>query len=164
MKVCKGRNISDSIDVGRVAGFKAAAQSPPSRWDRWECTVSLGRGNYTITVLGGGNCYHGQLQLSLDGSKIGETMDWYCAVTTYPYTHKVVNVSIAQSGTHTLQGEVVGKYKKAQDYWICLTEIQFDRIDGSASNEAPDSYNTPMPPPRPMDIDDTADPTNTPES
>eukprot|EP00959_Pyramimonas_sp_CCMP1952_P307801 6441846-Pyramimonas_sp.AAC.3 len=108
MKVCKGRNISDSIDVGRVAGFKAAAQSPPSRWDRWECTVSLGRGNYTITVLGGGNCYHGQLQLSLDGSKIGETMDWYCAVTTYPYTHKVVNVSIAQSGTHTLQGEVVG--------------------------------------------------------
>jgi hypothetical protein len=155
ISVLNGRTISDSIDVGRVSGFKAAAQSPPFKTDMWEHTTALGRGNYTITLVGGGNCYHGQIQLYLDDQMIGEVLDWYCAVTTYPFIHKVPNVHIAQSGSHSLRGEVVGKFKKSQDYWICLTEIQFQRdsIGDESSNIGVNAANCVTPAPRiqPMD-------------
>lgn len=127
IQVKRGRPISDSIDVGRISGLKSAAQSPPARNDMWECLVDIGRGVYDITCTGGANCYHGKLQLYLNGVKCGRVLDWYCEATCHPISFYVCGVRVEESGAHTLRGEVVGKAPKSNDFWICLNEIKFQR-------------------------------------
>ena len=124
IQVKRGRPISDSIDVGRISGLKSAAQSPPARNDMWECLVDIGRGVYDITCTGGANCYHGKLQLYLNGVKCGRVLDWYCEATCHPISFYVCGVRVEESGAHTLRGEVVGKAPKSNDCACALRALK----------------------------------------
>lgn len=128
VRVKRGRPISNSIDVGRISGLKSAAQSPPSKHDTWEVVTDLGRGDYDVQVTGGANCYHGKLQLYLDGQKLGRVLDWFSDTTCHPISFTICGVHIEVPGKHTLKGEVVGKACKSNDYWVCLNEIKFLRV------------------------------------
>ncbi|HTB81725.1 MAG TPA: chitobiase/beta-hexosaminidase C-terminal domain-containing protein [Opitutaceae bacterium] len=69
---------------------------------------SIAAGTYQIQMEWKGNNSRGILQLSVDGTNLGSTLDQYSAAQSYPTT-TFGTVTFASAGTHTVKLTVTGK-------------------------------------------------------
>ena len=91
--------------------------------DELDYTFTHKAGTYTLCVLGVTDPNHGIITVSMDGSTQG-TIDWYSAVLTWNVL-KTLSVTIATSGSHTLNIKVTDKnvaagnhYYDSSHWWI----------------------------------------------
>ncbi len=69
---------------------------------------SVAAGTYQVQMEWKGNGSRGTLQLSVDGTNLGSTLDQYSAAQTYPTT-TFGNVTFGSTGTHTIRLTATGK-------------------------------------------------------
>jgi hypothetical protein len=78
---------------------------------------SVVAGTYQVKMEWKGNTSRGILQLSVDGTNVGGTLDQYSAAQSYPTT-TFGTVTFASAGTHTIKLTVTGKNSSSSAYQL----------------------------------------------
>jgi hypothetical protein len=78
-------------------------------------TPQLAPGTYQVKMMWKGNNNRGQLNLKVDGSQVGGTLDQYSAAQSYPTT-TFGNVTFTTSATHKIRLTVTGKNGSSSGY------------------------------------------------
>jgi hypothetical protein len=78
---------------------------------------SVAAGTYQLKMEWKGNTTRGILQLSVDGTNLGGTLDQYSAAESYPTT-TFGNVTFGSAGTHTIRLTVTGKSSASSSYQL----------------------------------------------
>ncbi len=81
-------------------------------------------GTYQLKMEWKGNNTRGILQLSVDGTNLGATLDQYSASQSYPTT-TFGNVTFATAGSHTIRLTVTGKNKSSSSYQLSADKFTF---------------------------------------
>ena len=85
---------------------------------------SVQAGTYTLQMEWKGLGSRGILQLSVDGTNLGPTLDQYSASASYPTT-TFGTVTFASTGTHTVRLTVTGKNSKSSSYQLSADKFTF---------------------------------------
>ncbi len=78
---------------------------------------SIPAGTYQLKMEWKGNNTRGILQLAVDGTNLGSTLDQYSSGQTYPTT-TFGNVTFSTTGTHAVRLTVTGKNSKSSSYQL----------------------------------------------
>jgi hypothetical protein len=78
-------------------------------------TPQLAPGTYSVRMMWKGNNNRGQLNLKVDGTQVGGTLDQYSAAQTYPTT-TFGNVTFTTSTTHKIRLTVTGKNASSSSF------------------------------------------------
>ncbi len=81
-------------------------------------------GTYQLKMEWKGNNTRGILQLSVDGTNLGSTLDQYASGQTYPTTI-FGNVTFSSAGNHTVRLTVTGKNSKSSSYQLSADKFTF---------------------------------------
>ncbi len=85
---------------------------------------SVAAGTYQLQMKWKGNNSRGILQLSVDGTNLGSTLDQYASGQTYPTT-TFGNVTFSSAGTHTVKLTVTGKNGSSSNYQLSADKFTF---------------------------------------
>ncbi|HTB79900.1 MAG TPA: carbohydrate-binding protein, partial [Opitutaceae bacterium] len=85
---------------------------------------SVAAGTYQLQMKWKGNNSRGILQLSVDGTNLGSTLDQYASGQTYPTT-TFGNVTFSSAGTHTVKLTVTGKNSASSNYQLSADKFTF---------------------------------------
>ncbi|HTB81561.1 MAG TPA: carbohydrate-binding protein, partial [Opitutaceae bacterium] len=85
---------------------------------------SVTAGTYQVQMEWKGNNSRGILQLSIDGTNVGPTLDQYSSGQTYPTT-TFGTVTFSATGTHTLKLTVTGKNSASSNYQLSSDKFTF---------------------------------------
>ncbi|HTB81392.1 MAG TPA: chitobiase/beta-hexosaminidase C-terminal domain-containing protein [Opitutaceae bacterium] len=85
---------------------------------------SIPAGTYQLQMKWKGNNSRGILQLSVDGTNLGPTLDQYSSGQTYPTT-TFGNVTFSATGTHTIKLTVTGKNSASSNYQLSADKFTF---------------------------------------
>ncbi|HTB80804.1 MAG TPA: chitobiase/beta-hexosaminidase C-terminal domain-containing protein [Opitutaceae bacterium] len=85
---------------------------------------SVAAGTYQLQMEWKGNTTRGILQLSVDGTNVGGTVDQYSAAQSYP-TSTFGNVTFSSAGTHTIRLTVTGKNSASGNYQLSADKFTF---------------------------------------
>ncbi|HTB80974.1 MAG TPA: chitobiase/beta-hexosaminidase C-terminal domain-containing protein, partial [Opitutaceae bacterium] len=85
---------------------------------------SVTAGTYQVQMEWKGNNSRGILQLSIDGTNLGPTLDQYASGQTYPTT-TFGTVTFSATGTHTLKLTVTGKNSASSNYQLSSDKFTF---------------------------------------
>jgi hypothetical protein len=85
---------------------------------------SVPAGTYQLKMEWKGNTTRGILQLSVDGTKLGATLDQYATGQSYPTT-TFGNVTFATAGSHAIRLTVTGKNKSSSSYQLSADKFTF---------------------------------------
>ena len=112
---------------GATASIQTDTNSSGGKWvelagnstgDNISFTVpNVPAGTYQLKMEWKGNNSRGILQLSVDGTNLGSTLDQYAAAQSYPTT-TFGNVTFASAGNHTVRLTVTGKNSKSSSYQL----------------------------------------------
>ncbi|HZP61325.1 MAG TPA: chitobiase/beta-hexosaminidase C-terminal domain-containing protein [Opitutaceae bacterium] len=112
---------------GATTSVQTDANSSGGKWvelagnstgDHIDFTVpNVPAGTYQLKMEWKGNASRGILQLSVDGTNLGPTLDQYSAAQTYPTT-TFGNVTFSAAGNHTIRLTVTGKNSKSSSYQL----------------------------------------------
>ncbi|HTB81860.1 MAG TPA: choice-of-anchor tandem repeat GloVer-containing protein [Opitutaceae bacterium] len=112
---------------GAIASIQTDTNSSNGKWvelagnstgDYITFTVpNVPAGTYQLKMEWKGNNTRGILQLSVDGSNLGSTLDQYASGQTYPTT-TFGNVTFNSAGNHTIRLTVTGKNKSSSAYQL----------------------------------------------
>ena len=91
-------------------------------------------GTYQLQMEWKGLGSRGILQLSVDGSNVGPTLDQYSAGATYPTT-TFGTVSFGSTGTHTIRLTVTGKNAKSSNYQLSADKFIFTPTGGGGPQQ-----------------------------
>jgi hypothetical protein len=100
---------------------------------------SVAAGTYQVQMEWKGNGTRGTLQLSVDGSNLGPTLDQYSAAQSYPTT-PFGNVTFSSTGTHTIRLTVTGKNTSSTSYQLSADRFILTAQSGGGQVAAP-SFN-----------------------
>ncbi|HTQ30745.1 MAG TPA: chitobiase/beta-hexosaminidase C-terminal domain-containing protein [Opitutaceae bacterium] len=81
-------------------------------------------GAYQLKMEWKGNNSRGILQLSVDGTNLGSTLDQYSSGQTYPTT-TFGNVTFSSAGNHTVKLTVTGRNSKSSSYQLSADKFTF---------------------------------------
>jgi len=109
---------------------------------------SLPAGTYQLQMKWKGNTSRGILQLSVDGTDLGPTVDQYSANQSYPTTN-FGSVSFSTAGTHTIRLRVTGKNSASTNYQLSadlftLTGQPGNQVAAPAFNPGGGTYANPI--------------------
>ncbi len=99
-------------------------------------TGSIAAGTYQLQMEWKGLTSRGILQLSVDGSNVGGTLDQYATGQTYPTT-TFGNVTFASTGTHTIKLAVTGKNASSSGYILSADKFTFNAVSVQQQAAAP---------------------------
>ncbi len=100
------------------SGGKWVELAGNSTGDHIDFTVpNVPAGTYQLKMEWKGNNSRGILQLSVDGTNLGSTLDQYASGQTYPTT-TFGNVTFSTTGSHTVRLTVTGKNSKSSSYQL----------------------------------------------
>ncbi|HTB79391.1 MAG TPA: chitobiase/beta-hexosaminidase C-terminal domain-containing protein [Opitutaceae bacterium] len=85
---------------------------------------SVTAGTYQVQMKWKGNTSRGILQLSVDGTNVGPTLDQYSAAQSYPTT-TFGPVTFSATGTHTIKLTVTGKNGSSSNYQLSSDKFTF---------------------------------------
>jgi uncharacterized repeat protein (TIGR03803 family) len=85
---------------------------------------SIPAGIYQLKMEWKGNNSRGILQLSVDGSNLGPTLDEYASGETYPIA-TLGRVTFSSAGNHTVRLTVTGKNKSSSSYQLSADKFTF---------------------------------------
>jgi hypothetical protein len=85
---------------------------------------SVTAGTYQVQMEWKGNNSRGIVQLSVDGTNVGPTLDQYASGQTYPTT-TFGTVTFSSAGTHTVKLTVTGKNASSSNYQISSDKFTF---------------------------------------
>jgi len=85
---------------------------------------SMVAGTYQVQMEWKGNNSRGIVQLAVDGTNVGPTLDQYASGQTYPTT-TFGTVTFASAGTHTVKLTVTGKNGSSSNYQISSDKFTF---------------------------------------
>ncbi|HTQ31124.1 MAG TPA: TIM-barrel domain-containing protein [Opitutaceae bacterium] len=85
---------------------------------------SMTAGTYQLQMEWKGNNSRGILQLSVDGTNLGSTLDQYSATQSYPTT-PFGNITFTSTGTHTIRLTVTGKNASSSSYQLSADKFAF---------------------------------------
>ncbi len=112
---------------GATASVQTDTNSSGGKWvqlasnstgDDITFTVSnVPAGTYQLKMEWKGNNSRGILQLAVDGTNLGGTLDQYASGQTYPTT-TFGNVTFSTTGNHTIRLTVTGKNKSSSNYQL----------------------------------------------
>ncbi|HZP59124.1 MAG TPA: TIM-barrel domain-containing protein [Opitutaceae bacterium] len=119
---------------GATASVQTDANSSGGKWVQLSSTAtgqsidysipSLTAGTYQLQMEWKGNTSRGILQLSVDGTNLGSTVDQYSATQVYPTTN-FGNVTFSATGTHTVRLTVTGKNGSSSNYYLSADKFVF---------------------------------------
>jgi len=92
-------------------------------------TGSIAAGTYQLQMEWKGLTSRGILQLSVDGTNVGGTLDQYASAQTYPTT-TFGNVTFGSTGTHTIKLTVTGKNASSTGYILSADKFIFTAQSG----------------------------------
>ncbi|HTB79913.1 MAG TPA: chitobiase/beta-hexosaminidase C-terminal domain-containing protein [Opitutaceae bacterium] len=93
-------------------------------------TSSITAGTYSVQMEWKGNNSRGILQLSVDGTNLGSTLDQYASGQTYPTT-TFGTVTFSSAGTHTVKLTVTGKNSASSSYQLSADKFTFTATGGT---------------------------------
>ena len=143
---------------GATASVQTDANSSGGHWvmlagnsvgDHIDFTVpAVPAGTYQLKMEWKGLGSRGILQLAVDGSNLGATLDQYSASAVYPTT-TFGNVTFASTGNHTIRLTVTGKNAKSSNYQLAADKFTLigQAISAAAApvfNPAGGSYSSPQ--------------------
>ena len=112
---------------GATASVQTDANSSGGKWVLLSATgtgqyidyaiPSVAAGTYQVQMEWKGLGSRGILQLSVDGTNLGSTLDQYSSSAIYPTT-TFGNVTFASTGTHTIRLKVTGKNASSSGYGL----------------------------------------------
>jgi hypothetical protein len=85
---------------------------------------SVTAGTYQVQMKWKGNTSRGILQLSVDGTNVGPTLDQYSAAQSYPTT-TFGPVTFSATGPHTIKLTVTGKNGSSSNYQLSSDKFTF---------------------------------------
>ncbi len=107
------------------SGGKWVELAGNSTGDHIDFTIpSMVAGTYQLQMEWKGNNTRGILQLSVDGTNLGPTLDQYSSGQTYPTT-TFGNVTFSAAGTHTVRLTVTGKNSKSNGELLSADKFTF---------------------------------------
>jgi hypothetical protein len=106
---------------------------------------SVAAGTYQLQMEWKGNTTRGILQLSVDGTNLGPTLDQYATGQTYPTT-TFGTVTFSSTGTHTILLTVTGKNSASSSYQLSADKFTFVGQSGGGGNGTPNGQ--PILPPK----------------
>ncbi len=107
------------------SGGKWVELAGNSTGDHIDFTIpSMVAGTYQLKMEWKGNNTRGILQLSVDGTNLGSTLDQYSSGQTYPTT-TFGNVTFSAAGTHTVRLTVTGKNSKSSGELLSADKFTF---------------------------------------
>ena len=131
---------------GATASLQTDANSSNGHWVVLSATgpgqyidyaiPSLAAGTYQLQMEWKGLGSRGILQLSVDGTNLGPTLDQYSATAIYPTT-TFGTVTFASSGTHTIRLTVTGKNSASSGYLLSADRFIFTAQSGGGSVATP---------------------------
>ena len=120
--------------TGATTSVQTDANSSGGKWvelagnstgDHIDFTVpNVPAGTYQLKMEWKGNNNRGILQLAVDGTNLGPTLDQYSSGQTYPTT-TFGNVSFSSAGNHTVRLTVTGKNSKSSSYQLSADKFTF---------------------------------------
>jgi alpha-glucosidase len=128
---------------GATASVQTDANSSGGKWVELASTAtgqyisfaipSVAAGTYQLQMEWKGNTTRGILQLSVDGTNLGGTVDQYSAAQSYPTT-TFGNVTFGSAGTHTIRLTVTGKNSASSSYQLSADKFTFVGSGGGGGN------------------------------
>ena len=119
---------------GATASVQTDVNSSGGKWIELAATAagpsisyaipSIPAGTYQLQMEWKGNTSRGILQLSVDGTNLGSTLDQYSAKQSYPTT-TFGNVTFSSTGTHTIVLTVTGKNPSSSSYFLSADKFTF---------------------------------------
>ncbi len=119
---------------GATASVQTDTNSSGGKWvelagnstgDYIDFTVpNVPAGTYQLQMEWKGNNTRGILQLSVDGTNLGPTLDQYSSGQTYPTT-TFGNVTFSTTGNHDVRLTVTGKNSKSSSYQLSADKFTF---------------------------------------
>ncbi len=107
------------------SGGKWVELAGNSTGDHIDFTVpNVPAGTYQLKMEWKGNNTRGILQLSVDGTNLGSTLDQYASGQTYPTT-TFGNVTFSTTGNHDVRLTVTGKNSKSSSYQLSADKFTF---------------------------------------
>src|SRR5581483_5052012 len=100
---------------------------------------SLSAGTYTLQMEWKGNGSRGILQLAVDGTNLGPTLDQYSGAQTYPTT-AFGTVTFGSTGTHTVRLTVTGKNAASTNYQLSADKFTFTSQGGGQQPAAAPTF------------------------
>jgi kynurenine formamidase len=100
---------------------------------------SVSAGTYSLQMEWKGNNSRGILQLSVDGTNVGPTLDQYASGQTYPTT-TFGTVTFGSTGTHTVRLTVTGKNSSSSNYQLSADKFVFTSQGGSQQQAATPTF------------------------
>jgi len=121
-----GSGATTSVQTDKnSSGGKWVELAGNSTGDHIDFTVpNVPAGTYQLQMKWKGNNTRGILQLSVDGTNLGSTVDQYASGQTYPTT-TFGNVAFSTTGTHTVRLTVTGKNSKSKSYQLSADKFTF---------------------------------------
>jgi alpha-galactosidase len=131
---------------GATASVQTDVNSSGGKWVQLSATAtgqyinyslpSVAAGTYQVQMEYKGNNTRGTLQLSVDGTNLGSTLDQYSAAQTYPTT-TFGNVTFGSTGTHTIRLTVTGKNASSTGYGLSADKFVLVAQSGGGQVAAP---------------------------
>jgi len=87
--------------------------------------VDLAPGTYSLQMMWKGNTSRGKLNLTVDGTQVGSTLDQYSSAQTYPTT-TFGNVTFTTAATHKIRLTVAGKNSSSSAYQLSADKFTLD--------------------------------------
>ena len=97
---------------------------------------TVAAGTYQLRMEWKGLGSRGILQLSVDGTNLGPTLDQYSSSAIYPIT-TFGTVTFVSAGTHTIRLTVTGKNSASSGYGLSADKFTFVAQSGGSSVSAP---------------------------
>jgi hypothetical protein len=120
--------------TGAAASVQNDTNSSNGHWVQLTATVagptidyaipSLAAGTYQVQMEWKGNTSRGILNLKVDGTQVGGTLDQYSAAQTYPTT-TFGTVTFSSTGTHTVRLTTTGKNSASSNFYLSADRFIF---------------------------------------
>ncbi len=120
--------------TGATASVQTDVNSSGGKWIELAATgtgqsisyaiPSVTAGTYQVQMEWKGNTTRGTLQLAVDGTNLGGTLDQYSAAQSYPTT-TFGTVTFSSAGTHTVKLTVTGKNGSSSSYQLSADKFTF---------------------------------------
>jgi hypothetical protein len=120
--------------TGAAASVQNDTNSSNGHWVQLTATVagptidyaipSLAAGTYQVQMEWKGNTSRGILNLKVDGTQVGGTLDQYSAAQTYPTT-TFGTVTFSSTGTHTVRLTTIGKNSASSNFYLSADRFIF---------------------------------------
>ncbi|HTB81563.1 MAG TPA: TIM-barrel domain-containing protein [Opitutaceae bacterium] len=104
---------------------------------------SVVAGTYQVQMEWKGNNSRGIIQLAVDGTNLGSTLDQYASGQTYPTT-TFGTVTFNSAGTHTITLTVTGKNSASSNYQISSDKFTFVGQSGTGPSQVADPSFSPV--------------------